>query len=134
MLVEQCPPVNHQEIENTLHDHNYEGTTQMVSIVVKQEVCLYLKKKKKSILFFFHLCCLVEIKKIIPLPQDSYDSQSHSVVKQEEVEQMVVCGQVSGDQPGKELKLTVIFSTSLIVCKIDRICQGLLLTILPLFF
>ncbi|XP_033985618.1 uncharacterized protein LOC117481820 isoform X2 [Trematomus bernacchii] len=67
MLVEQCPPVNHQEIENTLHDHNYEGTTQMVSIVVKQE--------------------------------DSYDSQSHSVVKQEEVEQMVVCGQVSGDQP-----------------------------------
>ncbi|KAJ4944152.1 hypothetical protein JOQ06_012697 [Pogonophryne albipinna] len=67
MLVEQCPPVNHQEIENTLHDHNYEGTTQMAFIVVKQE--------------------------------DSYDSKSHSVVKQEEVEQMVVCGQVSGDQP-----------------------------------
>lgn len=131
MLVEQCPPVNHQEIENTLHDHNYEGTTQMAFIVVKQEVCLYLKK---SAMFFFHLCCLVEIKKKIPLPQDSYDSKSHSVVKQEEVEQMVVCRQVSGDQPGNELKLTVIFLTSLIVCKIARICQGLLLTILPLFF
>ncbi|KAK5866388.1 hypothetical protein PBY51_020584 [Eleginops maclovinus] len=68
MQVEQCQPLNHLEIDNTLHDHNYgEGATQMAIIVVKQE--------------------------------DSDDSSSHSVMKQEEVEPMEVCGQVSGDQP-----------------------------------